>query len=82
MVEAGKRSCMRQTATTEASIYIPIELGRSCAVGRTTREEGSPAPVIDDIIGGLVPNFWYEILQTMGRPGYEANKKTSSNQGT
>ena len=70
------KKILRQTATTEASIHIPIELGRSCAVGGTTREEGSPAPVIDDIIGGLVPNFWCEMLQTMGRPGYEASKET------
>ena len=27
------------------------------------REEGSPAPVIDDIIGGLMPNFWFEICE-------------------
>ena len=47
-----------------------------------TREEGSPAPVIDDIIGSLVPDFLREILKTMGRPGYEANKEISSNQDT
>ena len=53
-------------------------------MGRAMREEGSPAPVIDDIIGGLVPDFCVKklLLKTMGRPGYEANNKTSSNQGT
>ena len=57
------KKILRQTATTEASIHIPIELGRSCAVGGTMREEGSPAPVIDDVIGGLMPNFWFEICK-------------------
>ena len=41
-------------------IRNPIELGRSHAVGGAMREEGSPAPVIDDIIGGLVPDFLRE----------------------
>ena len=41
-------------------IRNPIELGRSHAVGGAMREEGSPTPVIDDIIGGLVPDFLRE----------------------
>ena len=51
-------------------------------MGGAMTEKGSPAPVIDDIFGGLVPDFLCEMLQTMGRPGYEASKETSSNQGT
>ena len=50
-------------------IQNPIELGRSHAVGGAMREEGSPAPVIDDIIGGLVPDFLREkiIVENHGK---------------